>query len=171
MWEKRNKSEDLKNYKSGIICNVTVEDANPSLLEIVKLERFSKLGKLVRVTALVLKFIAICKGEHRKGGITLEENNKAYHSLVTAVQQSHYGDEIRFLLMSSRTKCPSIVKQLGLFIDEQGLIRCRGRIEHTQLAFDAKFPTLLPKDSRLTSLIVVATHSKVLHNGVGGYLD
>lgn len=168
VWVKQNETEDLDEYRSGLICNVIAEDTSPSLLKIINLEKFSKLEKLIRVTALVLKFIVCCKRASQKENfITTEEYENAKQMLIKAVQRSNYSSEIMFLTQPSKVKCPSIVQQLGLFIDEKGLIRCQGRIEHSQLPLDAKQPILLPKDNHLTTLIVLAMHYRVLHNGVG----
>ena len=56
---------------------------------------------------------------------------------------------------------------MGLFIDEDGLIRCRGRFEHAaQLAPGTKYPKLLPKASRYTNLIVQDFHERSMHAGL-----
>ena len=36
-------------------------------------------------------------------------------------------------------------KQLGLFKDEKGIIRCRGRLGNSQASYDTKFPAILSR--------------------------
>ena len=58
------------------------------------------------------------------------------------------------------------IHQLGLCLDVDGLIRCRGRLQYARLPHNTKFPILIPKESHLSILIVRATHCMVLHGGV-----
>ena len=58
----------------------------------------------------------------------------------------------------------NLQKQLGLFLDENGLLRCRGRLGNASLTEGARFPILLPKNDRLTYLIIDQSHKQILHN-------
>ena len=55
--------------------------------------------------------------------------------------------------------------QLGLYIDNSGLIRCQGRLEHAELSEGARYPLLLPKYHMYTDLIVQCFHERALHSG------
>ena len=57
-------------------------------------------------------------------------------------------------------------KQLGLFKDEKGIIRCRGRLGNSQASYDTKFPALLSRNHHVTSLIIRYCHERVMHNGL-----
>lgn len=57
-------------------------------------------------------------------------------------------------------------KQFGLFLDENGTWRYRGRIPNADIPYSTKYPTLLHKDHHLTRLFVLIAHQGVLHNGV-----
>ena len=61
-------------------------------------------------------------------------------------------------------------KNLGLFTDADGILRCKGRFRYSSLNYDEKHPAIIPRDHRLTSLIVSDAHSKVLHGGVANTL-
>ena len=56
--------------------------------------------------------------------------------------------------------------QLNLQVDTNGLLRCQGRLENTELSQAAKYPKLLPKDTHFTRLIIEDTHCRILHSGV-----
>ncbi|XP_053398070.1 uncharacterized protein LOC128556577 [Mercenaria mercenaria] len=68
-------------------------------------------------------------------------------------------------LKSNTTKRLPLVKQLRLFVDKSGIIRCEGRIHNAPLSDVTKFPYLLPKRHPLTRLIVLDTHENQLHAG------
>ena len=55
---------------------------------------------------------------------------------------------------------------LGAYKDVDGVIKLKGRLENSDLKDSAKFPTFIPKDSRLNDLIILDAHLKVLHSGV-----
>jgi len=53
-----------------------------------------------------------------------------------------------------------------LNLDENGVLRCHGRFENSELTLTAKYPKLMPKDDYFTRLIVEDAHSQVLHSGI-----
>ncbi len=58
-------------------------------------------------------------------------------------------------------------KQLSLFEDDGGILRCRGRIENaSNLSYSTKHPVILPGDHHLTFLYILRAHARVFHNGV-----
>ena len=60
-----------------------------------------------------------------------------------------------------------LVRQLRLFIDNDGLLRCGGRIHNAPLTQLAKFPYLLPPKHPFTALVVYAVYRKFYHSGIG----
>ena len=58
------------------------------------------------------------------------------------------------------------MRQLHLFLDCDGLIRCGGRIHNALLSESARFPYLLPPNHPLTALIVNDTQRKQVYSGV-----
>ena len=58
------------------------------------------------------------------------------------------------------------VTQLGLFLNDQRIIRCKGRVSNAPLSEQSKTPVLLPSKHRLTNLIIQDVHSKVKHSGI-----
>ena len=45
-------------------------------------------------------------------------------------------------------------------------MRCRGRFAESDLSEEAKYPILLPREGRLTELVISYCHNKVHHGGV-----
>ena len=57
-------------------------------------------------------------------------------------------------------------KQLGLFKDEKGIIRCRGRLGNSHASYNTKCPALLSENHHVTSLIIRYCQERVMHNGL-----
>ena len=55
---------------------------------------------------------------------------------------------------------------LGLFEDEDGILRCGGRLHNAPLPYAARFPAILPRKHQFTVLMIRKSHSNVMHNGV-----
>ena len=53
-----------------------------------------------------------------------------------------------------------------LHLDDQGYLRCGGRIHNVPVSNTTKFPYLLPSRHPLTTLIILAAHTSQLHGGV-----
>ena len=88
---------------------------------------------------------------------------------IKSCQQSTY--QMEFDRLTSKNKArTSLVKQLRLFLDDQHLIRCQGRIHNAQVSELTKFPVLLPPYHPLTKLVVLSTNVQKLHSGVNSTL-
>ena len=130
VWKRSINAEapELCEYPKETACIAKVEE-HPNILKVIKLERYSTLDRIIRVMALVVRFTETCKTRVKKTSpLTSKELRSAKHHLIKAVQQSVYSAESHYLSRRTpETKVPSIVRQLGLYLDEEGLIRCRGR--------------------------------------------
>lgn len=89
--------------------------------------------------------------------------NKAEKNLIKGCQADAFSEEI--MKINSSGAKPSIVKQLCLFLDEDGCIRCRGRICYAEMANETKNPYLLPKKDTVTYLIIRDAHQRNGHSG------
>ena len=104
----------------------------------------------------------LCRSQPRQSGpLTAKELNSAQMKWVQNCQQQSYPREIASI--KSKPVHPGIMKppfvrQLRLFADDAGLLRCGGRIHNAFLSKVAKFPYLLPQNNYLTSLIVNHVH-------------
>ena len=72
--------------------------------------------------------------------------------------------------MRSNLRRLPLVRQLRLFLDKNGAIRCGGRIHNAPTTELAKFPYLLPAKHPFTTLVVYAIHGMQLHAGVNATL-
>ncbi|XP_061712795.1 uncharacterized protein LOC133521744 [Cydia pomonella] len=63
-------------------------------------------------------------------------------------------------------KVTSLSRNLGLFVDEDGILRCKGRFANANLSYDKRYPILIPKKSPFTTQIILKTHRDNYHVGV-----
>ena len=131
------------------------------IAQIMEAEDFSDLQRLLRVSALVLKFVRIMKSLLKKDVSSPSESDaqdmaKAETMWIKEVQKS----------LSKNPKFKIWEKQFGIFNDSQGIMRCNGRLSKADLSASIKHPILLDKGHHITSLIVQDSHKRVMHGGV-----
>ena len=76
--------------------------------------------------------------------------NTEFHSVIENIQKKKYDN---------------LIVQLGLYMDNSGLIRCQGRLKNAEICEGARYPLLLPKCHRYTDLIIQCYHKKAFHTG------
>ena len=164
----------LKNKLDEIVTLFTSEDDNlnknerseTSLFEVVDVSRYNDYTKLLHVISYILRFISNVKAKVSKDELNLrtylksEETAYAEHLLLLDCQKN-------LKLMKNYKQ---LEKDLRLFTDENGLVRCKGRLENAPLPYSAKFPIFLPR-SDVSILIIKHYHEVVLHNGVKDTLN
>ena len=124
------------------------------------------MTKLLRVTALVKMFIETARGQ-RPGTVevTAQELRAEEKRWINTIQANNFKEERKHLL-GINSKMVLLVKHFGLFLDEEGTIRCRGRIDKSSLSLSAKQPVLLPTKHYVTEFIIRKSHEFVHHNGI-----
>ncbi|CAB4042936.1 PREDICTED: uncharacterized protein LOC107336482, partial [Paramuricea clavata] len=133
------------------------------LLEIRRLgppKLWKTIGRLLRVTAYVLRFINNLKKRVENldttvDQITCEEIDSAELKWIKDIQHP----------MSKQANYRKVKESLNLFEGKGNIIRCHGRIQESRLPYDKKFPILLPSDHYFTRLVVLRSHEQVMHNG------
>ncbi|XP_063218586.1 uncharacterized protein LOC134528849 [Bacillus rossius redtenbacheri] len=131
------------------------------------LERFSRLTRLLRVTACLFRFINNCR--HPLEGRAIEELsskdlNTALEFWIRYVQSMCYRSDL-IALKKDQITSPQL-RRLLPFIDSKGVIRVGGRLSHSDLPFEQKHPALLPKSNPLTRLIIGHYHEVNQHPGI-----
>ncbi|CAG2238574.1 unnamed protein product [Mytilus edulis] len=125
---------------------------------IIDISKYGTFRKLIRVTAYVHRFISNCrftKHLRKSGVLTTNDINTAVRSWILDCQKSSYSAEIKSLqdTRNKNTMKYPRIRQLGLFIDDDGLVRCNGRIHNAPISENTKFPYLIPANHPLTKLI------------------
>lgn len=145
------------------------------------LKRSPTLGSILRVTAYVLRFITKCGAKLSRSGlmkmrgddtiptalqISPAERGRALRFWLRMVQRQEYGREIRALEQKEPVEANSKVADLCPFLDDDGIMRLRGRLENAELTFDQKHPIILPAKSIMTERLIAHAHRQTLHGGV-----
>ena len=143
--------EDCEKIDDFVKVGTAVIEEDPA----IDISRFSSWKKLVNVTAYCYKF-GKKKGEEinedQIPSITEEERCKAENYWIRLAQKDLPPDD------KVKTLCP--------FIDDHGVKRINGRIGRSKMFdYDEKFPVLLPKNHKVSELIVLKAHDDVIHQG------
>ncbi|XP_057299540.1 uncharacterized protein LOC130630164 [Hydractinia symbiolongicarpus] len=122
-------------------------------LNFMNIARYSNYTRLLQVTAVVLRFVGNLRKKRRKEELVL-------HTFVTKDEQLHaeklwikYAQK-DIIQLSSYKKLQKDLR----FQNNDGIIRCKERLENAPLDFDTKFPIFLPKNNPLTKLVILHYH-------------
>ncbi|XP_055528086.1 uncharacterized protein LOC129720624 [Wyeomyia smithii] len=129
--------------------------------------RYSSFWRLVRITALILRFANHCRRKfiHYPHLLAIAELEQAKEALTKVAQQEMFTEELKELAQSRPVSNKSSLKLLGPFLDEKGIIRIGGRLERSTENCQTKHPAILPKIHPLTRLITKHYHALCLHSG------
>lgn len=163
-WPKRiNPGESHEELRPHAIAHVNFHDSS------LNIERYSSWKKVVRVQSYVLRFIHNLKAKkerssNKSGSLTRSEFVKSEESLFKHAQSEYYLDEIALLERKQKIPKSSEIYCLTPFLDSQNVLRCTGRLQKSDvLSVDAKTPIILPRESRITRLILQDMHERFLH--------
>ena len=141
----------------------------------IEFERFSSKTRLVRTFAWVLRFIEILKqrlkkevvSEELQETLTVNELNRAENLIIRFVQSESFANEKAYLEIDKpRVKPPNLIRDFALFIDEEGIIRCKTRLKHALVIDGSKSPILLPSKHYFTTLTIRQIHANSGHNSI-----
>ncbi|KAK8773557.1 hypothetical protein V5799_011910 [Amblyomma americanum] len=144
-------AEELENKREVGVLNSTSDKED----ELLDLEDFSSASRVNRVTAWIFRFVRNLRSSDRiSGPLTATEIDHAKGFWVRRVQKSAFSAELESTKKRSRISNDSALKEFGLWTDENGLLRIKGRICSTETTLDERHPIVLPKKHRYTSLVV-----------------
>lgn len=131
--------------------------------------RFSTLQKLIRVISYCRRFLKLRKtitGTKKfEIFLTSQELHEALVVCIKHCQRKEFENDLEHLSKTGTVQPKSKLKSLNPFLDQDGIIRVGGRLQHANLNNDVKHPIILPKNGHLTQLIISDAHTKTLHGG------
>lgn len=131
------------------------------------LHKFSNIIKLTRVISYCLRFAEKCSRKSKyKGDLSLFELQRAHICIIKLVQGQNFSREFIDLKNNKAVSKKSSLRTLNAFLDNDSIIRVGGRLQQSQLPYDARHPIILPKNNHITNLIIKQAHEKLLHAGV-----
>ncbi|KAJ8974514.1 hypothetical protein NQ317_000316 [Molorchus minor] len=123
------------------------------------LDKFSSLAKIQRILAYVLRFIYNSKHSSEKLLSPFTHLDLHQALLILCLQRKYFSLENAKPLSKG-------FRKLKPFLGEDGILRVGGRLYFSGLSYDHKFPALLPRNHRLTELIIEKVHCQNLHVGL-----
>lgn len=132
------------------------------------LNKNSSITRVVKITAWVLRFVARLRNTQvttHGSALTLVELQYAHNLIIKNVQSCDFTNEITQLKKKALVSASSHLSSLKPFLDEQGVLRVGGRLEHADITYSAKHPVILTSKNRLTELIIHQAHLTTLHGG------
>ncbi|XP_058811204.1 uncharacterized protein LOC131676095 [Topomyia yanbarensis] len=146
------------------------------LPSVIPIEKFSCWKKLLRCTGMVLRYVYNLRRKMGNepilsGPLTRNELVQAESYLHRIAQGDYYADEIAVLMLNREMRSQersipksSSVYRLCPFLDENNVLRVRGRTSACKLIDqDAANPIILPRDHHITILIVRNHHQRFHH--------
>ena len=148
--------------ESDVVC-ITIDTD----FKVFDFSRWSKFQKALNIVAWTLRFINNCKLESVKvhGPLSYSELNKAKTKLYSFVQREEYHSEIMALTQGKSLPKGSSLINLDPVLDDDGILRVKGRLEYADLSFESKHPIILPP-THIVKTLVRFQHVLLKHAGV-----
>ena len=141
--------------------NLVPSESSGGITNIIDHEKYSSFSRLNKITAYVMRFVNNLKAKKLKnqvieGELTLNELQFSekiwYKDIQATIRKGNKYDQLRI--------------SLNFVEDEDGILRCQGRLQNVPVDFKLKCRILLPGCDHLTKLIVLQCHQLVMHKGL-----
>ncbi|XP_065063348.1 uncharacterized protein LOC135689914 [Rhopilema esculentum] len=156
--------EIMEEKRKTVNVTAVIEQNRLSVTEIIEVDKFSSLKKLLRVTARVIRFVTNLRSARegkilKLGELDSEEVSRAERIWIKGSQ----------IDLKKQPGYNEIALKLGLF-EEDSILKCKGRLENSDLALETKFPIILPNNNWFTRLVIEDCHERVMHEGLNATL-
>ena len=150
-------------------------------------------SRIVRIVALVIGFksnltqIEIHTIMHKTSDKTLKKNQslldttlmeEAKNIIIKMVQKRSFNDEFNWLkpmkdktLVNKALDRRSKISSLDSFLEKDGIILVGGSLDNSFINSNSKYPILLPKHGKVTTLIIQHHHKMAAYPGLGVTLN
>ena len=129
----------------------------------INLNKYNDVRKLFRVTTWILRFVNNLKG-------TRKAKEKIYKTEFLLSEEISNAKNIWIkrnqVVLRADNKFQDLVNMLYLVEENDGIMRSHGRLMNAKLPYKTKVPIVLSRKHKLANLLVIDSHTKVLHNGV-----
>ena len=128
---------------------------------------------VIRITAWVIRFVnklkkSRCKKKHEEEINKFRKKRQWAEELLSLDEldsaKQLYIKEVQVSMQNVST-FKKLERELNVFMDDQGIMRCGGRLHNAPLPSATKFPILITKNSSIAKLIIWDAHVNVGHNG------
>ncbi len=154
-------SGGVADVPSPFVEVVDVASFQPALLDAT---RFSSWSRLLRVTARVMRVFT--PKVSREPFLSVAELRRAETYWLKFCQSESFRRELQCLGKSKALLSSSKLLPLSPYVDEDGLLRARGRLRHAPLPVVSKYPIILDGTHHVVRLLLVHLHLSHHHEGV-----
>ena len=171
-----NTTEESRSFEPHVFATVRYDADNP-IDDLIDARRFSSWHKLVRALAWcnrLKNWARDVKLKRRtltgrratlrsapKDVLRLEvsELQTAEMDVVRRIQARHFATEFKNNCQNISSKSP--LYEYAPFIDQEGVIRCRSRLQKSaELPFETRNPILIPSEGGWAKLLILKTHAQ-----------
>jgi hypothetical protein len=145
-----------------ILTTTATVPVPPSILQLVDLDQHHSLPRLRHILRLVLTACYKFKGQTVPSSQSLAK--EVSRRLYQAEQAVSLDKELAYLQQPAGHR-PTLIKPLKLFLDQDQIIRCGGRLGDSALPYASRYPVLLTRDCKLLNLRIKEAHTTILHAG------
>lgn len=141
-----------------------VSSTAQTLLDIT---RYSKAMRLFRVTAWIMRYVhKLRHTSNATGSLTTVELDEAEKYWIRQAQREDLQREIECTEKNERFPSDSPLRDIPVFIDNDGVLRVMGRLQQSAKPYPEQHPIVLTSRHHLGELIARRSHIQVLHGGV-----
>ena len=119
-------------------------------------EKSSCCQHLLRVVAYMLRFVhnTRSKTARKSGELTAAEVQNSRLCVIRIALRAAFNDEIHDLERGREIPSSSPIISLNPKLTPDKILCIGSRLEHANIAWDSKYPTILPSEARITELFV-----------------
>ncbi|XP_057330973.1 uncharacterized protein LOC130671223 [Microplitis mediator] len=151
--------------RPGLVFTIYKADSHPLH---TLLDKFSKLSPLLRTLGICLRAIAKFKKVPQSTlatPLSTVDLELAKTLLIKYTQSQYYSQELKLLKDGDSLHRNHRLAKLIPYVDYNGVLRVGGRLKNSLLDDDKKNPAILPRSSRLSTLLIEHSHQKTFHGG------
>ena len=157
-------SDEVKREKKKTNVLIAVAENPSGVSRVIDINRYSTLRRLVRVTALVMRFVENVKAKKEGRSVNVEKLSV----IEIASAERLWIKEVQSTIVQNSSFRKTKI-HLGI-AEMEGILVCRGRLEQSDLNAESKYPIHLPKEHKFTELVVEDCHRRVYHYMVNATL-
>ena len=167
---------------SDIFVNTSTMNGE-SMEDLIQEDRFSSFRRMKGSYAKVLEFVHKLKVRVKKRDPRKFENfvnedrdfgNEASLQILKTAQKLAFPEIFQYFERKNPAlkDMPNLVRQLNIYKDKNDMLRVCSKFQRFNKDFKGSyFPFLLPKDSRVTELVILDLHAKFAHAGIYALLN
>ena len=161
-WPEQPPVFDLDNNSTDIEEAANLANKPPCVEKLViDWSWFSSWNGLMNTIAFSLTL----RTKTRTKSLTTDERKIAQSKSFMLIQQENFSDDYRDIKKESRMRKASNLSRFVPFLNNQGVLRVKGRLKHSNLAYERKQPILLTARHNAVQLMLQAEHKMNHHEG------